>query len=283
MGVINMTPDSFSDGGRFRSVGAAVEAAGRMVDAGAAVIDIGGESTRPGASAVSAAAEIDRVLPVVEGVRGFDTVVSVDTSKASVAEAAIAAGAGMVNDVRAARGPGMLEVLARSRVAVCLMHMRGEPRTMQRRPEYADVVGEVALFLAERAAACRAAGVERARLLLDPGIGFGKTVWHNLDLLRNLPVLSGDGLPILVGVSRKSTIGHVTKKPPEGRLAGSIGAAVYAVMHGAAMVRVHDVAETVDALRVVRAIAERYRYGGEPERVGGRDGAPRMTAARPGG
>ena len=267
MGVINMTPDSFSDGGRFRSVGAAVEAAGRMVDAGAAVIDIGGESTRPGASAVSAAEEIDRVLPVVEGVRGFDTVVSVDTSKASVAEAAIAAGAGMVNDVRAARGPGMLEVLARSRVAVCLMHMRGEPRTMQRRPEYADVVGEVALFLAERAAACRAAGVERARLLLDPGIGFGKTVWHNLDLLRNLPALSGDGLPILVGVSRKSTIGHVTKKPPEGRLAGSIGAAVYAVMHGVAIVRVHDVEETVDALRVVRAIEERCRYGNEAERA----------------
>ena len=267
MGVINMTPDSFSDGGRFRSVGAAVEAAGRMVDAGAAVIDIGGESTRPGAFAVSAAEEMDRVLPVVEGVRGLDTVVSVDTSKTAVAEAAIAAGAGMVNDVRAARGPGMLEVLARSRVAVCLMHMRGEPRTMQRRPEYVDVVGEVAVFLAARAAACRAVGVARERLLLDPGIGFGKTARHNLDLLRNLPVLSRDGLPILVGVSRKSTIGHVTKKPPEGRLAGSIGAAVYAVMQGAAMVRAHDVEETVDALRVVRAIEERCRYGNEAERA----------------
>ena len=262
MGIVNVTPDSFSDGGRFPTVESAVKAAGRMVDAGAAVIDIGGESTRPGASAVSSAEEIDRVLPVIEGVRGFDAVVSVDTSKATVAEAAIAAGAGMVNDVRAARGPGMLELLARSQVAVCLMHMRGEPRTMQSRPEYGDVVRDVAAFLAERAAACRAAGVARERLLLDPGIGFGKTVTHNLELLRNLPALSGDGLPILVGASRKSMIGRLTGRPPGGRLAGSIGAAVFAVLRGAAMVRVHDVEETVDALKVVRAIEDRGRSGG---------------------
>ena len=157
MGIVNVTPDSFSDGGRFPTVDEAVDAAGRMVEAGAAIIDIGGESTRPGASAVSSAQEIDRVLPVIEGVRGLDAVVSVDTSKASVAEAAIAAGAGMVNDVRAARGPGMLELLARSQAAVCLMHMRGEPRTMQARPEYDDVVHDVAVFLARRASACRAA------------------------------------------------------------------------------------------------------------------------------
>ena len=256
MGVINVTPDSFSDGGRFPTVASAVEAALCMAEAGAAVIDIGGESTRPGASAVSVGRELDRVLPVIEGLGGCEAVISVDTSKAAVAEAAIAAGAGMVNDVRAARGPGMLDVLGRTGVAACLMHMRGEPRGMQRDPRYGDVVGEVAAFLAERVAACRAAGVARERLLLDPGIGFGKTVGHNLELLRNLPALSPDGLPILVGVSRKSTIGHLTNKPPEGRLAGSIGAAVFAALHGAAMVRVHDVAETVDALRVVRAIAE---------------------------
>ena len=262
MGVVNVTPDSFSDGGRFPTVDSAVAAAGRMVEAGAAVIDIGGESTRPGAAAVSSPEEIDRVLPVVEGVRGFDAVVSVDTSKATVAEAAIAAGAGMVNDVRAARAPGMLELLARSQVAVCLMHMRGEPRTMQARPEYEDVVRDVAAFLAERAAACRAAGIARERLLLDPGIGFGKTVTHNLELLRNLPALSGDGLPILVGASRKSMIGQLTGKPPGGRLAGSIGAAVFAVLSGAAMVRVHDVEETVDALAVVGAIKDRGLSGG---------------------
>lgn len=262
MGIVNVTPDSFSDGGRFPTVDSAVDAAGRMVEAGAAVIDIGGESTRPGASAVSAAEEIDRVLPVIEGVRPFDAVVSVDTSKAAVAEAAIAAGAGMVNDVLAARAPGMLEVLARSRAAVCLMHMRGEPRTMQVRPEYEDVVREVAAFLAERARACRAAGIARERLLLDPGIGFGKTVTHNLELLRHLPALSDEGLPILVGASRKSTIGQLTGRPPGGRLAGSIGAAVFAVLRGAAMVRVHDVEETVDALEVVRAIEECGRSGG---------------------
>ena len=259
MGIVNVTPDSFSDGGRFPTVDSAVDTAGRMVEAGAAVIDIGGESTRPGASAVSAQEEIDRVIPVIEGVRRFDTVVSVDTSKAAVAEAAIAAGAGMVNDVRGARGPGMLEILARSPVAVCLMHMRGEPRTMQARPEYDDVVRDVAAFLAERASACRAAGIARERLLLDPGIGFGKTLTHNLELLRNLPALSADGLPILVGASRKSTIGQLTGRPPGGRLAGSIGAAVFAALRGAAMVRVHDVEETVDALEVVRAIEEHGR------------------------
>ena len=256
MGVINVTPDSFSDGGRFPTVASAVAAARRMADAGAAVIDIGGESTRPGASAVSVDEEMDRVLPVIEGLRGCDAVISVDTSKAAVAEAAVAAGAGMINDVRAARAPGMLDVLARTGVAVCLMHMRGEPRSMQRNPCYRDVVGDVAAFMAERIAACGEAGVARERILLDPGIGFGKTVTHNLELLRNLPALSPDGLPVLVGVSRKSTIGHLTNRPPEGRLAGSIGAAVFAAMHGAAMVRVHDVEETVDALRVVRAIEE---------------------------
>ena len=185
MGVINVTPDSFSDGGRFAHAAAAADAGAAMVDAGASVVDIGGESTRPGASPVSAAEEIDRVLPVVEALRNVGAVLSIDTGKAAVAAAAIRSGAGMVNDVRAARGEGMLDVIARSRVAVCLMHMRGQPRTMQRAPTYTDVVREVASFLAARVAACRAAGVGDRSMLLDPGIGFGKTVAHNLVLLRN--------------------------------------------------------------------------------------------------
>lgn len=255
MGVINVTPDSFSDGGRFAHAAAAADAGAAMVDAGASVVDIGGESTRPGASPVSATEEIDRVLPVVEALRKVDAVLSVDTSKAAVAAAAIRSGAGMVNDVRAARGEGMLDVIARSRVAVCLMHMRGQPRTMQRAPTYTDVVREVASFLAARVAACRAVGVGDRSMLLDPGIGFGKTVAHNLVLLRNLAALSPEGLPILVGMSRKSTLGHLTGKSTDGRLAGSIAAAVLAVMCGAAMVRAHDVGETVDALKIVGAVA----------------------------
>lgn len=235
---------------------AAVDAAAAMVEAGASILDVGGESTRPGGEPVSAAEEIDRVVPVIERLAQLDAIISIDTCKTGVAAAAIEAGASFVNDVRAARDEGMADLLGRTNVGVCLMHMQGEPRTMQTEPSYSDVVGEVRGFLAARVAACRDAGVGAARMLLDPGIGFGKTVGHNLTLLNNLAQLSTDGLPILVGISRKSTIGHLTGKPVDRRLAGSIAAAVLAVVKGASVVRVHDVDETVDALKVVEGLME---------------------------
>ena len=254
MGVINVTPDSFSDGGRFDTVAAAIAAATEMTQAGAAIIDVGGESTRPGAVPVAAAEEIDRVAPVIEGLRSLGVPISVDTSKPAVARAAIAAGAAMVNDVRALRAPGMLDVVANADVAVCLMHMQGEPRTMQRAPRYGDVVAEVSEFLAARAAVCVAAGIAEQRLLIDPGIGFGKTAEHNATLLRNLPELAALGLPIMVGASRKRFIGLLTGKDAAARCAGSVGAAVFAALAGAALLRVHDVEATVDALKVAAAL-----------------------------
>ena len=256
MGIVNVTPDSFSDGGRFASPAAAVDAAAEMVSAGAAIVDIGGESTRPGAEPVCAAQEIDRVVPVLEGLRGLGAPLSIDTSKPQVARAAIAAGASLVNDVRAAQVPGMLAALADTEAGVCLMHMRGEPRTMQRAPRYQNVVCEVRAFLGARAAACRAAGIAAERLLLDPGIGFGKTAAHNVALLKALGELSPAGLPILVGVSRKRFIGQLTGRTVAGRLAGSVAAAVLAALSGAAVLRVHDVPETVDALQLVAAMGE---------------------------
>ena len=261
MGVINATPDSFFDHSRFVGADAALDTAAAMVEAGANIVDIGGESTRPGAKPVSTAEEIDRTVPIIERVRELDAVISIDTCKAGVAAAAIRAGAGCVNDVRAARGDGMLELLAASDVGVCLMHMRGEPRTMQERPLYADVVDEVREFLGQRAAACREAGVDAARLLVDPGFGFGKTAAHNLALLANLRALSSIGLPILVGLSRKSTLGQLTGKTVADRLPASIAAAVLAVVNGAAVLRVHDVGETVDALKVVEATLAHARHG----------------------
>lgn len=261
MGVINATPDSFFDGSRRVGVDAALDTAAAMVDAGADIVDIGGESTRPGSNPVSEAEEIDRTAPVIERARELDAVISIDTYKAGVAAAAMRAGAEFVNDVRAARGEGMLELLAASDVGVCLMHMRGEPRTMQERPAYADVVGEVREFLDQRAAACREAGIDAARLLVDPGFGFGKTVSHNLALLANLRALSSIGLPVLVGLSRKSTLGELTGKTVDARLPASIAAAVLAAVNGAAVIRVHDVEETVDALKVVEATLARGRSG----------------------
>ena len=261
MGVINATPDSFFDHSRFAGTDAAAETAAAMVDAGADIVDIGGESTRPGAKPVSTAEEIDRTVPIIERVRELDAVISIDTCKTGVAAAAIRAGAECVNDVRAARGEGMLELLAASDVGVCLMHMRGEPRTMQERPLYADVVDEVREFLGQRAAACREAGVDAARLLVDPGFGFGKTAAHNLALLANLRALSSIGLPILVGLSRKSTLGQLTGKTVADRLPASIAAVVLAVVNGAAVLRVHDVGETVDALKVVEATLAHARHG----------------------
>jgi len=261
MGVINATPDSFFAQSRSIAADAAVETAVAMVDAGAAIVDIGGESTRRGASPVSEAEEIDRTVPIIERVRDLDAVISIDTCKAGVAAAAIRAGAELVNDVRAARGDGMLELLAASDVGVCLMHMRGEPRTMQERPVYADVVDDVRAFLDERVAACLESGIEATRLLVDPGFGFGKTVSHNLALLANLRALSSIELPILVGLSRKSTLGELTGRTVDARLPASIAAAVLAAVNGAAVLRVHDVGETVDALKVVEATLAHARDG----------------------
>jgi dihydropteroate synthase len=255
MGVLNVTPDSFSDGGRFFSPAAAIEQGMRMAAEGAAFIDVGGESTRPGADSVSEAEELRRVLPVIERLRSAtDVVISIDTSKPAVIRAAADAGAGLVNDVRALREPGALEAAATSGCAVCLMHMQGEPHTMQLAPHYQDVVGEVRSFLADRAAACRKGGIEAGRLVVDPGFGFGKNTGHNLTLLTRLAELVADGLPVLVGLSRKSMLGTLTGRQPGERVAGSVALAVIAALNGARIVRAHDVAPTVDALKLVGAV-----------------------------
>ena len=255
MGILNVTPDSFFDGGRHDDPDRAVER-GRMLAAeGADIVDVGGESTRPGARAVDASVEIARVVPVVEALAAEGIPVSVDTSKPEVMRAALAAGASMVNDVRALLEPGAMEVVASSGAAVCLMHMRGTPETMQVETAYADVVAEVRDFLARRAAACERAGIARNRIVVDPGFGFGKGVAENLALLRRLRDLVAAGYPVLAGLSRKSTIGAITGRSLGDRLAGSLAAALMAVERGAAIVRVHDVRETVDALRVYAAAA----------------------------
>jgi dihydropteroate synthase len=255
MGILNVTPDSFSDGGRFVARDAALAQARALVAEGAAIVDIGGESTRPGAAEVSVAEEIDRVIPVIEAVRAeLPVVISVDTSKPEVMRAAVAAGAGLINDVRALRAPGALEAAAAAGVPVCLMHMQGEPRSMQVQPSYSDVVAEVRAFLLERAAACRTAGVPAARILLDPGFGFGKTVDHNLSLIRHLHELSQLGYPIMAGLSRKSMIGVLLDLPVDRRETPSVVLAVLAVAAGARVVRVHDVAATVQALRLWQAV-----------------------------
>jgi len=254
MGVLNVTPDSFSDGGRYVDHARALEHAEAMIDAGAALIDVGGESTRPGAAPVSVEQELRRVIPIIEQLaRTGRTVVSVDTSAPQVIRAACAAGASLINDVRALQRPGALEAVAASECGICLMHMRGEPRTMQQQPEYADVVAEVKAFLAERVAACEAAGIARERLLLDPGFGFGKTVAHNLALVRGLPQLLELGLPVMMGMSRKSSVAVITGRP-ESRLAGSLALAAAAVLAGAHIIRAHDVAETLDAVKVAHAL-----------------------------
>jgi dihydropteroate synthase len=256
MGILNVTPDSFSDGGRFATRDAALRQARQMVAEGADLIDVGGESTRPGAAAVPVEAELDRVIPVIEAVtRALPVPVSIDTSKPEVMRAAVAAGATLVNDVAALRRPGALAAAAALDVPVCLMHMQGEPRTMQLAPDYRDVVGEVRAFLAERLAACEAAGIPRERLLVDPGFGFGKTLAHNLALLRGLPQLRELGVPVLVGLSRKAMIGALLGDVPAGeRLHGSVAAALLAAERGAAIVRVHDVGPTVQALRILAAV-----------------------------
>lgn len=257
MGVLNVTPDSFSDGGLYREVDAAVGRGIAMVQEGAEIIDVGGESTRPGADPVAADEEIRRVVPVVEKLRAAtDAVISVDTSKPEVIRAAAAAGAGLINDVRALAEEGAVAAAVSTDCAVCLMHMQGDPRRMQLSPHYSDVVTEVKAFLAERVKVCRAAGVPADRIVIDPGFGFGKTLEHNLELLRHLrelPPTPGEW-PILAGLSRKSMVGRLTGRPTGERVYGSVALAIMAVLNGARIVRVHDVGPTVDALKTVMAV-----------------------------
>ena len=257
MGVVNVTPDSFSDGGRYLDPGAAVAQARALVEEGADIVDVGAESSRPGARGISADEELSRLAPVLEGLGDFQVPVSVDTAKPEVMRAALAAGAAMINDIAALRAPGALAAVAPSGAAICLMHMQGEPRTMQKEPSYRDVVAEVAAFLEERVAAAEQAGIARERIVVDPGFGFGKTVAHNFELLRNLERIAALGLPVLAGWSRKSTLGAITGRSADDRLAASLAAALLAVERGARIVRVHDVAATRDALKVLAALEDK--------------------------
>lgn len=255
MGVLNVTPDSFSDGGRFTSVAGAVEHALRMAEAGAHFIDIGGESTRPGAEPITEEEELRRVIPVIEQIALQGTVlISIDTSKPRVMREAVSAGASLINDVYALRAPDALETAASLSAGVCLMHMRGEPRTMQLDPVYGDVVAEVRAFLEERLQACVKAGIEANRVLLDPGIGFGKQLQHNLALLAAVAELAVQSRPVLIGVSRKSMFGSLLGRAVDERLAGGLAVATASVLAGASIVRTHDVAETVDAIKVAAAL-----------------------------
>ena len=257
MGILNVTPDSFSDGGCFVKRDAAIRQAEAMAQAGAAIIDVGGESTRPGAAEVSEAQEIDRVVPIIEEIRAVtDVPVSVDSSKAGVMRAAVDAGAEMINDVRALQDSGALEAAASLQKPVCLMHMLGQPRTMQDSPSYENVTAEVASFLDKRLQACVDAGLDRALIVIDPGFGFGKSHAHNVELLANLRQLRRLGQPVMVGISRKSTLGFLTGRETSERMPASVAAALVAVMAGAEIVRVHDVAATVDALKVGQAVME---------------------------
>jgi dihydropteroate synthase len=254
MGVVNVTPDSFYDGGRHADARTAIAHARRLAEEGADLIDVGGESSRPGAEPVTAAEELERVLPVLDGLRDAALPISVDTTKPEVMRAALEHGAAMVNDITAFTAPGAAETVARSEAAVCLMHMQGRPQTMQADPVYADVVAEVRGYLAARARACAAAGIARERIVLDPGFGFGKTVDHNLTLLARLGDLAALGFPVLAGWSRKSSLGRITGRAADDRLSASLAAAVLSVQHGARIVRVHDVAATRDALAVLAAV-----------------------------
>lgn len=275
MGILNITPDSFSDGGNFLSVAAAAQRARAMAEEGAAIIDVGGESTRPGATPVSVQEELDRVLPVIEAIRAeMPIIISIDTSKPEVMRSAVEAGAAFINDVYALRAEGALqaavEINRRYSVPVCLMHMQGMPRTMQQQPHYDDVAGEVRSFLAERVQQCVAAGIPRECLLIDPGFGFGKSLAHNLTLLKHLETLAGVHQPLLVGLSRKSMIGALLGNEVSERLYGSIALAAIAVLKGAVLVRAHDVRATVDAVKMAAAVqqAEQAPYTPSPSERG---------------
>ena len=257
MGVINVTPDSFSDGGSFPTPQAAIDMAARMVDEGAAIIDVGGESTRPGADTVPVQEELDRILPVIEGIFSrCGTVISIDTSKPEVIKAAMGAGANMINDIYALQKDGAMAAAAESSAAVCLMHMQGTPGTMQESPRYGRLFAEITEFLVGRIAACDAAGISADRLLIDPGFGFGKNDQHNLELLAGLDQFTDLGPPMLVGLSRKRMLGNLTGRSAGDRMAAGVAAAVLAVAKGASIVRTHDVAATVDALKVLEAVRQ---------------------------
>ncbi len=260
MGVVNVTPDSFSDGGSLYandalSVAAAVDRAAIMVQEGASIIDVGGESTRPGADAVSVDEELSRVVPVIEALRSrFDVAVSIDTSTPQVITCAAQAGTGLINDVRALQSEGALQAAADTELPICLMHIQGEPKTMQQEPYYDDLFADIGSYFEQRIQACQAVGIDRDKLILDPGFGFGKTLQHNLQLLQSMQRLQNFNLPVLVGMSRKSMIGNVLNKPVDGRLYGGLAVAVLALERGAAIVRTHDVGATVDALKMTQAV-----------------------------
>ena len=254
MGVVNVTPDSFSDGGRFLEPQAAIAHARQLIQEGADIVDVGGESSRPGASPVSADDEASRIVPILRALRDAPVPLSVDTTKPEVMRIALAEGAAMVNDITALRAPEALQTIAASDCAICLMHMQGEPRTMQESPAYAEVVREVKDFLSGRVAAAERAGIARSRIVIDPGFGFGKSVEHNLEVLGRLAELTGMGVPVLAGWSRKSSLGRITGRATADRLPASLAAALIAVQHGARILRVHDVAATRDALAVWSAV-----------------------------
>lgn len=260
MGVLNVTPDSFSDGGRYQILSSALSQAEMMAREGAVFVDVGGESTRPGALSVSLDEELSRVIPVIEAIsKNIDVVISVDTSRPQVMQEAARAGAGLINDVRALGLEGALEMAATLQLPVCLMHMQGQPQTMQKRPEYTDVVRDVLEFLMQRAELCKAVGMVRQAILLDPGLGFGKTHSHNLSLLKELEILVAAGYPVLIGASRKSMIGAVLNKPIEQRMNGGLAIASAAALKGAKIIRTHDVAPTVEVLQMIAAIM--YGHG----------------------
>jgi len=254
MGIVNVTPDSFSDGGLLATPQAAIDHALRLIEEGADILDIGGESTRPGAEPVTATQELERILPVLEGLRSAGVPLSVDTRKPEVMREAIRAGASMINDISALEAEGALEAVAASNVAVCLMHKRGEPQTMQQDPQYQDIVAEVRGYLAGRIALAQAHGIPVERLLIDPGFGFGKSLEHNLAMLRQMERFSELGVPLLVGLSRKSMLGKITGRKVNDRLSASIAAAVLAVQKGAKVLRVHDVAATKDAIQIIERV-----------------------------
>jgi dihydropteroate synthase len=259
MGILNVTPDSFSDGGKYAQFDYALEQAEQMIASGATIIDIGGESTRPGAEAVSEQDELARVIPVLKAIKQrFNILVSIDTSKASVMSATIDAGADMINDVRALQNDGCLAAIANSNIPDCLMHMQGIPKNMQNSPSYDHVINDIIVFFQQRIDACINAGIARERLILDPGFGFGKTLEQNFHLLANLSKFNQLGLPLLAGLSRKSMIGNLLNREVEQRLAGSLATAIIAAQQGAQIIRVHDVQETVDALKILKAVTDQH-------------------------
>ena len=257
MGILNVTPDSFSDGGKFTCFDNALKQVEQMIHNGVDIIDIGGESTRPGAVDVSVQDEISRVIPLLKAIKSrFDINVSIDTSKSEVMGEAITYGAGMINDVRALQNKGCIDVVAQSDIAICLMHMQGMPRTMQENPQYGDVISDILEFFKQRIRCCEQQGVNKERLILDPGFGFGKTLAHNYEVLAQFSQFTSLGLPVLAGISRKSMIGNLLNREVDERLAGSLTAAIVAVQQGANIIRVHDVQESVDAINILKAVAQ---------------------------